>query len=216
MRPLVILRPEPAANASAERARAMGLDVRKIPLFEVVPLGWAAPDAGDYDGLVLTSANAVRHAGEELAKLRALPVHAVGAATANAAREAGFAIASTGEGGARQMRLPGGARLLHLAGRDHAATGAAVTTIAVYEARPIERPPGIDALAGSVVAVHSPRAGRRLAELVPDRTGIAIAAISPPAAEACGSGWEQVQAAPSPSEAALLALAARLCKSTGP
>ena len=43
MRPLVILRPEPAATASAEQARAMGLEVVKIPLFEVVPVAWTAP-----------------------------------------------------------------------------------------------------------------------------------------------------------------------------
>jgi uroporphyrinogen-III synthase len=42
-----------------------------------------------------------------------------------------------------------------------------------------------------------------------------IAAISPAAAAAVGTGWERVHAAPMPNEAALLALAARLCESPG-
>jgi uroporphyrinogen-III synthase len=36
-----------------------------MPLFAIVPLDWTAPDPAQFDGLVLTSANAVRHAGEE-------------------------------------------------------------------------------------------------------------------------------------------------------
>ena len=216
MRPLIILRPEPAATATANQARAMGLDVRKITLFEIGPITWTAPDPGDFDGLVLTSANAIRHGGVELEKLKALPVHAVGAATAAAASAAGFAVASIGEGGSRHMILPPGERLLHLAGRDHVGTGAAMT-VAVYEAIPVDHPQGIDErLGGSVVAVHSPRAGHRLAELVPSRREIAVAAISAAAAEACGAGWQQVHTAPMPNDAALLALAARLCESPRP
>jgi uroporphyrinogen-III synthase len=215
MRPLVILRPEPAASRSADEARAMGLEVRTFPLFEIAPLEWTAPDPGAFDGLILTSANAVRHGGPELAKLKALPVHAVGSATAAAAREACFAIASIGEGGSQHIDLPTGKTMLHLAGRDHIGTGAAMT-IAVYEAKAIVQPAELDSLSGSVIAVHSPRAGRRLAELVANRSRVAIAAISSAAAESCGNGWEQVNAASMPNEAALLALAARLCESPGP
>lgn len=215
MRPLVLLRPEPGGSRSAARAEAMGLDVSLVPLFVVVPLDWLAPDAAGFDGLVLTSANAVRHAGAELRKLNSLPVHAVGEATADLARAAGFTIASVGAGASRDMALPPGQRLLHLAGRDHRDTGAA-TTIAVYEARPLDRPAGLEALSGCVVAVHSPRAGRRLAELVADRSSIAIAAISATAAEACGPGWERVEVASQPTDEALLALAARLCESPAP
>lgn len=215
MRPLVILRPEPGASRTAARAEAMGLDVRLMPLFTVVPVEWRAPDPARFDGLVLTSANAVRHGGEELEKLKALPVHAVGEATAAMARAAGFTIASVGEGGSRDMHLPDGQRLLHLAGSEHHGTGAAAT-IAVYEARPLDHPPGLEALANCVAAVHSPRAGRRLAELVESRRSIRIAAISPAAAEACGRGWRQVEAATQPNDPALLALAARLCESPGP
>lgn len=214
MRPLVILRPEPAAARTAEQARAMGLTVRILPLFEIVPLPWSAPDPAGFDGLVLTSANAVRFGGEQLGTLSPLPVHAVGAATAAAARAAGLSVVSVGEAGARNMDLPGG-RLLHLAGRDHFPVGAAMT-ISVYEARAIEHPAGVEELRHCVVAVHSPRAGRRLAELASHRSSIAVAAISPAAAEACAAGWQCVHASPQPTDEALLALAAGLCERLAP
>ncbi len=214
MRPLVILRPEPAASRSADLARAMGLEVRVLPLFALELVPWSAPDPANFDGLVLTSANAVRLGGNELRKLLALPVHAVGAATAAAAREAGFSVASIGEGGARSMALPAG-RLLHLAGRDHQSVGTAKTII-TYEARPVAQPEGIEDLRQSVVAVHSPRAGGRLAELIDHRSSIAVAAISPTAAEACSTGWKCVEAAGQPTDDALLALAAGLCERLAP
>ncbi len=210
MRPLLILRPEPGASRTAARAEGLGLDVRRIPLFVIVPVEWRAPNPTEFDAIVLTSANAIRHGGDELAKLKPLPVHAVGKATAALAVAAGFRVISVGEGGSRQMRLPAGQRFLHLAGRDHVDSGVA-TSITVYEARPIHDAPGISGLGDCVVAVHSPRAGRRLAELVADHSTIAIAAISKAAADACGSGWEEVAIADAPNDPALLALAARLC-----
>jgi len=210
--PLVVLRPEPGATRTAARAEALGLEVRLTPLFAIVAVDWTAPDPAKFDALVLTSANAVRHGGEELDKLKSLPVHAVGEATAAMARAAGFRLASVGEGGSRGMALPAGQRLLHLAGRDHV-PAEGVTTVAVYESRAVDLPAGLDGLADCVVAVHSPRAGRRLAELVGDRERTLIAAISPAAANACGAGWAAVDAAAEPTDAALLALAARLCES---
>ena len=87
-------------------------------------------------------------------------------------------------------------------------------TVAVYASRPIDPPPAIDA-AGAVVVVHSPRAGKRLAELVGNRASTAIAAISERAAAACGAGWGHVEIASLPREPALLALAAKLCQNRG-
>ena len=72
MRRVLVLRPEPGASATVERARERGLDAVAIPLFEIEPLAWEAPEAGSFDGLLLTSANAVRHGGEGLASLRGL------------------------------------------------------------------------------------------------------------------------------------------------
>jgi uroporphyrinogen-III synthase len=215
MRRLVILRPEPGASAAAERARAMGLEPMTMPLFEVEPVDWEAPDAGSFDALLLTSANAVRHAGEGLQRLHQLPVHAVGEATAAAAREAGFDIASTGDAGVERLlgSIESDVRLLHLCGADRTETHAKqpITAIPVYRASELPLPDGFRGIEGQVAVVHSPRAGKRLAELAIDRGTVRIAAISEAAAAATGAGWEQCEAADAPNEEALLALAARLC-----
>jgi len=67
--------------------------------------------------------------------------------------------------------------------------------------------PRLPPLEGLVVAVHSPRAGRRLAELADRREHTAIAAISAAAAEACGTGWERIEIARQPEDSPLLARA---------
>jgi uroporphyrinogen-III synthase len=73
----------------------------------------------------------------------------------------------------------------------------------------------LDSARGKVALIHSPRAGRRFAELVDasgiDRNTIAIAAISREAANAVGDGWAAVEAAEVPNDDALLALTERLC-----
>jgi uroporphyrinogen-III synthase len=213
MRKLLLLRPEPGLATSAERARALGLEVITCPLFEVEPVGWEAPDPAGYDALLLTSANAVRQGGPALDELKMLPVHAVGAATANAAREAGFRVESVGDGDMADLLddLPEELRLLHLAGEDHRSSGhPRIERRIVYRSAAIADP-GLPHLERLVVAVHSPRAGRRLARLAPVRGATAVAAISAAAAAECGSGWERVEVADRPDDNSLLALAARLC-----
>ena len=60
--------------------------------------------------------------------------------------------------------------------------------------------------------IHSPRAGRRFAELVDtNKETVAIAAISDDAAAAVGDGWAAVESADVPTDEALLALTERLC-----
>jgi len=211
MSKVVILRPEPGASATLARAEAHGVEAVAIPLFEVRGVDWIAPDPADFDALLLTSANAVRHGGIQLASLSGLPAYCVGAATAAAAEAAGLGIADTGTGNAADLagRLPEDLRLLHLTGRNHRAlTG--VTEIAVYDSVAIDPPPSIGGLIGGVAMVHSPRAGARLAELVTERDKVAIAAISSAAAAACGTGWRAVQSVAMPTDAALLELAATL------
>jgi uroporphyrinogen-III synthase len=215
MRRILVLRPEPGATATTRRAQDRGLEAIAIPLFEVEPVTWTVPDANLFDALLLTSANAVRHAGVRLEELRRLPVYAVGDVTAEAAREAGFDLAATGEGGVSRLlgSINADLSLLHLCGEDRKTLENAsqkLVRIAVYRARAIARP-DLSTAQGCVALVHSPRAARRLAELVDDRAAIAIAAISPAAADAVGTGWESVDAANEPNDDALLALAARLC-----
>jgi len=212
MRRLLVLRPEPGASATVARARQRGLDAFAVPLFEIEPVAWDPPDPGAFDGILLTSANAVRHGGVGLAELRGLAVYAVGEATAEAVREAGFVVAATGDAGVERLLegIDPNLKLLHLSGEDRVEAARKLAQVTVYRARPLDAP-NFGAAVGSVVLVHSPRAGRRLAELVEERGSIAIAAISAAAAEAVDDGWESVESAASPTEDALLALAARLC-----
>jgi uroporphyrinogen-III synthase len=219
MRRLAILRPEPGASATAERARAMGLEAMTMPLFAVEPVEWAVPDPGEFDALLLTSANAVRHGGDGLRKLRELPVYAVGEATAAAAHDAGFDVAASGEAGVERLlgSIPADLRLLHLCGERRVEPNAAraITAVPVYRSRALPMPEGLSAIEGQVAAVYSPRGGQRLAELASeaaiDRGSVRIAAISAAAASAAGPGWDRCEAAEAPEEAALLALAVRLC-----
>lgn len=222
MRRLVLLRPEPGAGASAERARSLGLQVESLPLFAVRPCAWEAPDPEKFDAVLMTSGNAARYGGPGLERLRPLPVLAVGEATANAAREAGFTVETVGEAGVEALlaAVPKDRRLVHLAGADrHRADsgGHQVATIIVYRSEAIAADGLAERLAGQVAAVHSPRAAARLADLVGGqvRSAIRIAAISTAAAEAAGTGWERVEAAPRPNDNELLALAARLCEDSG-
>ncbi|HEU5483233.1 MAG TPA: uroporphyrinogen-III synthase [Sphingomicrobium sp.] len=220
MRPLVILRPEPGASATATAAAKLGLKPIVVPLFEVRPVEWRLPETAEFEAILFTSANAIRHGGPKLKRLRDLPAHCVGKATASAAQDAGFEVASVGRHGVDALldSLSGKLRLLHPCGSEHREprdSRQSITAVPVYRASAIEDPEGLDAMDGSVVAVHSPRAASRLCELAVEkdlsRETIGIAAISKEAASAAGSGWENVEDAAEPSDTALLALASRLC-----
>jgi len=189
-------------------------------LFEIEPVEWQAPDAGSFDGLLLTSANAVRSAGEQIDLLRGLRVYAVGDATAEAARGAGFDIAATGDSGIDRLldSIEADLRMLHLCGaerREPRDARQAITPLTVYRSREIDQP-DLSPAPGQLALIHSPRAGMRFAELVKDRTTIAVAAISKAALEAVGEGWEMAEAADAPNDDALLALATRLCNKPDP
>ncbi|MFL6758983.1 uroporphyrinogen-III synthase [Sphingomonas sp.] len=220
MKRVLVLRPQAGADATVGKARAMGLEAAAVPLFEVEPVEWQAPEADEFDGLLLTSANALRAGGDGLQRLRALKVYAVGETTGEAAREAGFDVAATGDAGVDRLLGSIGPelRLLHLCGADRAAPSDArhaITPVTVYRSIPLPAP-DLTSADGCVVLVHSPRAGARFAELVRDRGAIAVAAISVAAADAVGSGWRVVETADQPTDAALLALAARLCNKPDP
>jgi len=201
-RPLAVLRPEPGNAATARRIEALGLTAIRRPLFAVRPLVWQCPDPEAFDVLLLTSANVLRHAGAQLDRLKPLPVIAVGAATAEAARACGFGVRATGDrDGAAALALAGRARVLHLTGREHA-DGAVAERIAVYASEPVSA--DVIDLAGTVALIHSSRAGARLAEITLDRSRVAIAAISAAAMTAAGSGWSAHCVAARPSDASLI------------
>lgn len=206
-RSLAVLRPEPGNAATVARIIAEGLEAIPLPLFVVGPVAWDAPDAASYDALLVTSANAIRHGGVELERLQTLPVFAVGRATAAAARAAGFVVRDVGSGGvAAIVGRAQGARLLHLAGRDRVRSGTNAVTVYASDAIVVDPAPLLE----SVALIHSARAAARLAEIAPDRSRIALAAISLAAAAAAGSGWSALAVAHRPTDAALIAAARSL------
>lgn len=224
-RRLLILRPEPGAAATAARATARGFEVAVAPLFDIVAVAWTPPEASAFDAVMLTSANAVRHAGPALTAYSRLPLYAVGAATAVAARAAGFADVAAGDRDASallaRIAADGAGRLLHLAGREHLATDHPDLTIVrrvVYAAEAVRSLPALAGTAlseGAIALLHSPRAAAMFRRLVDqagyDPAAIRIAAISDTTGEVAGTGWASVVTAEMPNDDALLAAAARLC-----
>lgn len=209
---LLILRPEPGASETAERARAMGLEPVVAPLFAIRGVAGPAVDAGRFEAVLLTSANGARHAP---AGLTVLPCFAVGERTAAAARAAGFGDVRTGPcdgaAAAEMMAAQGVRRAIHPCGRNHLAVvaeGVEIERRIVYSAEPVAR----ERFEGPAVAmIHSARAGARFAELADGKAGIAVAAISNAAAAAAGEGWAAKAVAQAPRDQALLELAAKLC-----
>jgi len=217
---VLVLRPQPDGDSTVERARARGLDAVAVPLFEVEPVSWEAPQAASFSGVLLTSANAVRHGGEKLQGFRGLKTYAVGSATAKAAIAAGFDVAATGDSGVDRLlgSIESDLKLFHPCGehrREPREPRQKITSITVYRAREVHAP-DLSAASGSVALIHSRRAGRRFAELITERDSISVAAIGDDAADAVGKGWRTVVAAEKPSDDALLALAATLCDKPEP
>ncbi|WP_010161582.1 uroporphyrinogen-III synthase [Sphingomonas sp. PAMC 26617] len=217
---LVVLRPEPGNAATCARAEAAGFEAMALPLFAVEPLDWTVPDTAPHDALILTSANSLRFGGDGLAALRSLPVIAVGAHTAAAARDYGFDVMATGSGNAADILAlaahHGIARALHLTGHDRTleAGGVIATLIPVYRsaAVPVE-PFALAVLDHGVALLHSARAAKRIAALVDaaeTRATIALAAFSPAIAAAAGVGWRAIVTAATPDDAALFAALAPL------
>ena len=224
--PVLVLRPEPGCSATVAAAQALGLDAHAAPLFAVEPRVWTAPDASAFDGLLVGSANAFRHGGPHLAALRGLPVHAVGEATAEAARASGFTIAHCGTGGLQRVldEVPPETRLLRLAGEERIELalppGVSMEEVVVYASVPQPLDPAVlpDLASGALVLLHSAEAARHFAgecaRLGVDRSAIALATIGPRVTAAAGEGWRAVETADQPSDAALLALARRMCQGT--
>lgn len=223
--PLLILRPEPGASATARRARALRLETVVAPLFTVQALVWHMPDAAHHDAVMMTSANAARFGGPQLGRYARMPAFAVGSSTAEAMRRTGFADVDTTDGDAdalvaRIARTPH-RRLLHLCGQDFRSFRHPTLTIdhvPVYTASAAHDlpPQAADALRrGAVACVHSPRAAALLTKLADtaaiDRSATALVAISPAAATAAGPGWRSVSHAAAPTDAAMLAIARDLC-----
>lgn len=222
MRPVLILRPEPGASATARSARELGLRSVVAPLFAVRALAWDPPEPSMFDAVLFTSANAARHAGAALARYRHLRAFAVGAATAAAARDAGFVDVTAGTRDAERLvaDIDPRLRVLHLCGRHRRAPWGALHEVSVYTSDALGTlPPAADAAlsASAVILLHSPRAASLFAALVDERRKTsALVAISAAAAAAAGPGWGAIAAAPEPTDTAMLAIARILCENDPP
>ena len=163
---VLITRPREQALELADRLAARGDTALIEPLLTIEPVAGVVPQLDGVQALVLTSANAAPALGAWAGQL---PLFAVGAATAGAARRAGCAtvIAAAGSGAdlarliAQRCRPEDGA-LLHLSGaevrpelgEELVAAGFALRRQVVYEARPAP------ALSPATVAAIGRRAGR--------------------------------------------------------
>ncbi|WP_086616809.1 uroporphyrinogen-III synthase [Erythrobacter tepidarius] len=221
---LLALRPEPGLAATLEKARAMGLAITGSALSAIRPVAWDCPDPARYDGLLIGSANALLHGGENLARFADKPVYAVGRATAEAARARGFTVALTGSGGLQGVldTIAAPCHLLRIAGEEHLPLappgGITFDTVIAYRSVTLPLDPVAPLLAsGEVLALlHSGASARHFAaecaRLGLVRSTIALAALAPRIAVAAGEGWGAVHIAARPDEDALLALALDLCQ----
>ena len=220
-------RPEPGASATAARLTASGWHPVVMPFLTVRPLGTTLPAAASLQAIVTASANAVHLP----AAYQALPLLAVGNATASQARAAGFAHVHSADGDAPALadlasRLldPAGRPVLLATARGQGMelaralgqNGFTVHRRAVYAADPVRRfpPHAAEAIAAGLHAVlfFSAETARAFARLLPIPlrrclTGTDAAAIGPAAADAVRHlPWRALRVAVRPTQDEVLAL----------
>ncbi len=231
-RAVLVTRVEPGAARTCDRLAALGYHPINAATARIEPLE-ADLQLTPGEGLALTSPNGARAAARLVAD-RTCSVFAVGDATAQAAREAGFTRvdSAAGDGAALASLLiaqrPSG--VVHVRGHDQAfdlvaaldAADLPARSIIAYAARPVARLPraALDALeAGAAVLIHSPKGAARLvkilrqthAESLIHTTGFAV--ISPAAAQPLvDAGAQRMEIAATPDEPALLEALARLLR----
>jgi len=219
---LLLTRPAPQARRFADSAAQRFGDRIRIVSAPLMAAEFLAPDLS-FDGiagLVFTSETGVAGLAR-LTKRRDLPAHCVGAATARAARAAGFPVATTASGDAQALvqALRGqNGPLLWARGVDAAADlvallaaqGIAAQAALVY--RQAAQPPtgaALAALAGDapvILPLFSPRSARLAAQALPrGEAPILVAAISEAVAEAAAQlAPERIEIAARPDAARML------------
>jgi uroporphyrinogen-III synthase len=177
-----ITRAQPGADSTAERVRALGHEAIIAPLLAVRTLQDVQVDLGGVAALAFTSANGVR-AFSDLSAERSLRVFAVGAATAQAARAAGFRLVLSADGdvealaegiGLRRGELRGA--VLHPGAAEPAGDlagalekhGVEARRLILYETAPVklEADAARQLVQADAALLHSPRAAQVLAALL--------------------------------------------------
>lgn len=229
-RAVLVTRPAAEAAATARRLRARGLPAVVAPMLTIEPQPARLPDPARLQAVLAASANAVRALP---AAFRTLPLLAVGDATAQAARAAGFRAVRSAAGDARALATLAAATLdpagkplllptragegLRLAA-DLRARGFAVLRRVVYAAKPARRlpPPAAAALRrGRIgwIVFFSASAARSFARIVRAEAaagrlgGVTALAISGPVAAVIADlGFGAIRVAARPDQESLLAL----------
>lgn len=221
----IITRTLPGALASGQRASALGWEPLILPAMQVQPTG-ADIQVSGVQALLMTSASAARHAMAG-ADARALPLFAVGDATAEAARLAGFREVISARGDAATLAMlaadrlrPADGALLHLRGGEVAGdvagmlaacgfqTQQAIVYVTEQRASFLGDVHGALAERAGAVLVHSPAGSRALAAGAAglDLSRWRLVALSPAALEPCAVlSWRACEAAVRPDEDALMA-----------
>ena len=212
-----VTRALPGAEGTARRVNALGFDAVIAPLLQVRPVGGGPIDVTGVGALAFTSVNGVE-AFAARSPWREATVFAVGAATAAAARSAGFkdVVSSEGDVAALARSIATRARsidgaVLHpaaaeLAG-DLSAAGVPIRTLTVYETVAAPRDAAFEALIAGfhAVLVHSAKAARRLADVLRESPapGVRLLCLSPAVAAPLRG---EISTAALPNEEALLNL----------
>src|SRR5687768_7761156 len=121
---VLVTRPLEEARQFAERLSAFGIEAVLTPLLSIEFLDAALPPLAGVQAFIATSANGVRALAARTAE-RALPLYAVGDATARAAQDAGFTTVSSAAGDSHDLAAllqrqldPAHGRLLHVSGAE--------------------------------------------------------------------------------------------------
>lgn len=159
---VLVTRPQPDNAATAAALSAAGIETLLAPMLRFEPVEWHDEMDAVIDGVIVTSANALRaiEGSSDVTPFLELPLFAVGSRTAEAARRIGFRHVIDAEGDAAALRerikasLKKGkgkraSTLLHLAGADLASDlatelkdhGVTVATRTVYRMVPVSRLP---------------------------------------------------------------------------
>ena len=194
---VLLTRPRQDAETLAALIAALGHSTLIEPLIDIQFIAGPELDLSHTDALVLTSANGARAAAQRTSN-RAIPIFAVGSATATQATQAGFQCVSQSDGHGvealtshiRSILDPKASALLHLTGSAVAgdlagalkAQGFQVRSQKIYEATPAKRlsPALSDALnAGQIDAAmfFSPRTAAIFIALV-SQSGLGPACAS--------------------------------------
>ncbi|MDY7097881.1 MAG: uroporphyrinogen-III synthase [Pseudomonadota bacterium] len=220
---IIALRPEPGLSSTLAAGQAAGLEITGHALSEIRPLSWDCPDPDSFDALLIGSANAIRHGGAALAQLIDKPVYAVGRATAQVARDAGFTVVMRGEGGLQKVldAAPRPIHFLRLAGFDRVELmpppGVSFGEVVAYESVALPLDPALfEGGDGSFIALlHSATQAVHFANecdrLEIDKSEISLAALGARISHAAGSGWRSIHTPEHPNDEALLAMVAKLC-----